>query len=180
LYANEDAKQRIWLNEPLTLKSRRSSKETEPVLRKIAEGNQEDIDLLIAGKNDLILIEVKAYGPWDWIQLESKLTRIRLVKALYDSELKRKASIGFHFLLLSPNRLDPDKSKKIHWPDWVWRNSKIPWIKLRLPLPDSSILRVGRCTQTGALRKDPGDHWGIFGLNENQLKGATTTPPRRR
>jgi hypothetical protein len=56
--ANE-LKNRTWPNAPLPLKSRRSAKNPKLFYRKIAEGNQEDVDLLIAGTNDLIFIEVK-------------------------------------------------------------------------------------------------------------------------
>ena len=101
IYARGDcAEERTWPNQPVpALRSRRSAKDKDPVERQIAEGNQEDIDLLIAVENHLILIEVKAYGSWDMIQLESKLTRVRLLKAFNEEFLQQEQSeIGLYFI----------------------------------------------------------------------------------
>src|SRR5208283_549288 len=56
--------------------------------RRLAEGNQEDVDLLIAVEKHLILIEVKAYTSWDNAQIASKLARLELLHDFYESERK--------------------------------------------------------------------------------------------
>ena len=91
IYARGDyAEERTWPNQPVpALCSHRSARDKGPVERQIAEGNQEDIDLLIAVENHLILIEVKAYGSWDIVQLESKTPRVRLLKA-FNEELEQE------------------------------------------------------------------------------------------
>jgi hypothetical protein len=52
--------------------------------RKLIEGNQEDIDLVIATDQDLILIEAKGHGAWDNAQMvvSVKLCKIGLANWL--------------------------------------------------------------------------------------------------
>ena len=47
--------------------------------RRLVEGNQEDIDLVIVTGNPLIMIEAKAYSPWSNAQMASKLERLELL-----------------------------------------------------------------------------------------------------
>jgi hypothetical protein len=162
-----DAEKISWPNQPVKLRSRRSARDKEPVERQIAEGNQEDVDLLIATEDRIILIEIKAYSSWDPIQLQSKLTRIRLVKKFYEDELKGR-SVSFHFVLLSPDRPKEETLHQVHWPDWVYRDSRIPWIKLTVPIGSDDIREVGRCNADGD-RRAGYDRWGIFSLKGRKL-----------
>jgi hypothetical protein len=185
IYARGDgAEERTWPNQPepaLRLSSRRPGKNKNPVERQIAEGNQEDIDLLIAVENHLILIEVKAYGSWDLVQLESKLTRIRLVKA-FNEELEQEQSenrIIIHILLLSPSDLPHGKRERLK--DTLGTPKLyVPWIKLCLPLLDDQIREVGRCDRRGHRREnvpsDDGSRWGIYNLRKKRLRLKSATP----
>ena len=53
--------------------------------RQLVEGNQEDIDLIVATDQHLILIEAKAYGTFTDKQIGSKVARLNL---LYDFYIK--------------------------------------------------------------------------------------------
>jgi hypothetical protein len=161
----DSAEDRSWPNQAVPPLCSRRSAGDRVLERQIAEGNQEDIDLLIAVENHLILIEVKAYGSWDMVQLESKLTRIKLVKAFYQ-ELKQEKSksILFHTLLLSPHDLPHDRRARLR--DTL-KVSKLdlPWMELSLPLSKDQIREVGRCDRQGHRREEvPPDEsrWGIF------------------
>ena len=71
--------------------------------RKLVEGNQEDIDLVIATDQHLILIEAKAHGAWDNAQLRSKLARLSLLHEFCKTlELVPQRALCFHLLLVSP------------------------------------------------------------------------------
>ncbi len=67
----------------------RSSALAVPVGRLI-EGNQEDIDFVIASGRNLILVEAKAYGGWDDDQLQSKLDRLDLLRDEYEQIAARR------------------------------------------------------------------------------------------
>jgi len=119
---------------------------------KLIEGNQEDIDLVIATEDHLILIEAKAYGRFEKEQLDSKLDRLNL---LYEFSLplalKRGRKIHFRLLLTSPE----EPRIAVGWPAWACKNSvvpsKVPWIELPLR---RTPLEVTRCDED---RKESAD-----------------------
>ena len=55
--------------------------------RKLVEGNQEDIDLVISFGQHLILVEAKAYGTFTDRQINSKLARLNI---LYDRSINKR------------------------------------------------------------------------------------------
>ncbi len=112
--------------------------------RKLVEGNQEDIDLVIATDQHLILIEAKAHGAWDNAQLRSKLARLNLLHEFCKTlELVPQRALCFHLLLVSPTR---PQHLKVPGPSWGPWNGEIPWLELRLD-PTISILEVTQCDQ---------------------------------
>jgi len=98
--------------------------------RQLVEGNQEDIDLVIATQNHLVLIEAKAFGTFGNAQIASKLDRLNLLHDFYQ-ELASGSDrvVCFHLLLLSPKK--PQRLEAC-WPSWACKDSKVPWIKLQL------------------------------------------------
>jgi hypothetical protein len=119
----------------------------KPDGRRLVEGNQDDIDLVIATGRELILIEAKAYGHWENEQLASKLARLELLHDFYCKELvveqPSEDRINFHLLLISPNppeKLDPK------WPGWACVGQDVPWIPLKLD-KTKSIFEVTRCSK---------------------------------
>jgi hypothetical protein len=122
--------------------------------KRLIEGNQEDIDLVVASGRDLILIETKAYGRWDDEQLESKLARLHLVRNQHEETAKEAADrVCMYFLLMSPNEGELRKIND-NWPEWRGKDSKVPWLELRLP---PVILEVSRCDERG--RKMANNNW---------------------
>jgi hypothetical protein len=129
-----------------------------PCTSRLIEGNQEDIDLIIASGRDLILIEAKAFGSWDNKQLRSKLERLDLLHDEYEQIADRadRDRVRMHFLLMSPKE---SKNINVEWPEWIRKENQIPWIKLRLP-ESEAILEVNRC-DADAEETAEGDHWRI-------------------
>jgi hypothetical protein len=125
---------------------------------KLVEGNQEDVDLVIASGRDLILVEVKAYENWDVDQLQSKLDRFDLLRHEYERISARgtvENPVQMHFLLMSPKK---PTGIKVDWRKWKRTDSPIPpWIPLNLP---SGVLRVSRCNQCG-VKKANDQFWRI-------------------
>jgi len=147
----------VYLNDKVALEHGRPNLESNS--RRMIEGNQEDIDLLIASGQHLIMVEAKAYGAWSTKQVLSKLQRLGLLLAYYDQIRQGDAPINFHVVLMSPRRpqLLPQKLKK----DMPTRLSQLwpelPWIPLKL---ETSVLEVTRC-QPGGKSSADGDHWCV-------------------
>ncbi len=127
--------------------------------RRLVEGNQEDIDLLIAAGQHLIMVEAKAYGAWSAAQVASKLQRLDLLLAYYDQIKHGNRPVHFHLVLMSPRQPQhlPRKLKEAMparlsqlWPD-------LPWIPLKL---ETSVLEVTRCQPDGK-SSAAGDHWRV-------------------
>lgn len=110
---------------------------------RLIEANQEDVDLVIASGDDLIMIEAKAYGHFANSTLAHKLLRLRLLHDFYERNIlpRRLPAIRFHLLLVSrtePTRLVQD------WPTWALRDGKIPWIELKLAQEVLTVNSDGR------------------------------------
>lgn len=122
--------------------------------QKVVEGNQEDIDLLVAfdcgGQYHLILIEAKAYDNGGYAhfgnkQLKSKAARMGQI---FGECGKKYDDVKPHFLLMSHN--PPTARLKVSWPQWVLRGKEMPvHLKLSLP-PETERRTVGRSNESGA------------------------------
>ncbi len=127
--------------------------------RRIAEGDQQDIDLVIVSGVDLILIEVKGASYFDNKQLASKMERLDLVHSHYEQWIKdalpsAPPKVNFHFLLMSPQR--PTEKLKVKWPVWL-SPPRDQWLELTFP---KDALTVSRCDDKGNPTKD-GPFWCI-------------------
>lgn len=130
--------------------------------QKVVEGNQEDIDLLVAfnrgGQYHLIFVEAKAYegdgfASFKRDQLESKSDR--LVKIFGDNGQKY-GKITPHFCLLSPK--DPTPQSPYPWP---WDKDK--W--LQLSIRDKCTRRVvERYDKDAGKASADGNHFHIRSL----------------
>lgn len=107
--------------------------------QEVVEGNQEDIDLLVAfdcgGQYHLILVEAKAYegngyASFDRSQLKSKSDRL---DKIFDKAGQKYPGVTPHFCLMSPKCPTP----RSPYP-WPWDKAK--W--LQLSVPDKSERRV--------------------------------------
>ena len=114
--------------------------------RKLVKGNQEDIDLLVAfkdnGKHHLVLVEVKGATGWINKQLKSKADRLSLV---FGPEGNCHPGVEPHFCLASPNC--PQHLEASEWPKWMSKgNDPYFWIKLKFP---KCRKKVTRCESSG-------------------------------
>ena len=125
---------------------------------KLVQGNQEDIDLLIAFKAEkhihLVFLEAKGYSPWDNKQMESKTKRL---EKIFGQEGTCHDYVKPHFCLVSPS--EPKKLETKYWPKWMKKDCSNPyyWLRLNLNYPR---LRVTRSDSHGKSSKD-GDHFSI-------------------
>jgi hypothetical protein len=124
----------------------------------LIQGNQEDIDLVIASGDYLILIEAKAYGQWEREQIRSKLARLERLHVFYRAlEDQSRRRVRFRLLLFSPRQ---PKKLKLDCPSWAREDalvsSEIPWLELRLDDATESILEVTRCGRNGDRAADGG------------------------
>ena len=122
------------------------------------EGNQEDVDLLVAcdgpAATHLVLVEAKMETGWTNSQLRSKAERLRRIFGMGRPGTDLATP---HFVLASPNR--PERLKTDDWPDCMTRAGEPAWMELRRP---PSLRKVTRCRQDsrvsasgGFLRIDP-------------------------
>ena len=120
----------------------------------LIQGQQEDVDLLIAFESDgdthMVLIEAKATSGWTNSQANSKARRLH---GFFPDERERHRVVP-HFILMSPQR--PRGLITDNWPAWMKaRHSDQPlWIEL--PIPDD-LQKVSRCDDKGL-----GDAEGAF------------------
>jgi hypothetical protein len=144
----------------------------------LVEGNQEDMDLVIATGCDLILIEAKAYGAWNNAQLASKLERLELLHKFYKSLVETDSSrrhINFHFLLISP----PHQTElAVTWPAWACRGEGPPWIELKIDRPESGF-EVVRCDAVKGKKSALGDSWRINRVGPANPLLPCPLPPSR-
>jgi hypothetical protein len=136
--------------------------------KRLVQGNQEDIDLLLATGQDLILIEAKAYSGWSESQLNSKLARIELLRS-YKEELAQSSDrkVRLHFLLMSDRRPETWSPK---WPDGVEKNSEVRHLDIHLENHEN-VLAVSRCDENGK-RSASGDRWRIIRYKQNRRPGT--------
>jgi hypothetical protein len=139
--------------------------------RQLVEGNQEDVDLVIATGHDLILVEAKAYGGWSNSQMKSKLARLELLHAFYKKMTPpAKHVVHFHLLLVSPKC--PQKLE-CHCPCWLGKRDDFSWIMLPLADPNT-IFETTRCDESGNRSAD-GKCWRV--LRHKNVAHETTSRP---
>jgi hypothetical protein len=126
-------------------------------LRSILEPGREDVDLIIAFDDVLILLEAKAFTSYSTRQMKSKLARLHLLHAFY-SKLPHAGQrpVNFHLLITSPR---PPGRLQVEWPQWACKGDRPPWMELKLS-PSQDVLRVTRCNEQGISMKT-GDRWRV-------------------
>ena len=119
--------------------------------------NQQDIDLVVAfeTKDDdeavthLVLIEAKAYLPWNNHQLNCKAKRLG---EMFGSNGKCHPAVQPHFVLMTNH-----VSEKIHthgWPDWTKDGGQPLWLEYCLP----QRYEVIRWSKKNGKRSKEGSH----------------------
>ncbi len=149
----------VYLNDKCPLAKARPNPECNG--RRLVEGNQEDIDLLIAVGQHLIMVEAKAYGAWSNRQVKSKLQRLDLLLAYYDQIKRPEHAVDFHLVLMSPQRpqkLTKPLPKRLNQ---LWPEPELPWLQLKL---ETSVCKVTRCQLNGTPAAD-GDYWRVLNRN---------------
>jgi hypothetical protein len=122
----------------------------------LVEGNQEDVDLVVATGSELIMMEAKGFDTFDKEQLRSKLQRLELLHTFYKDTLRQIGNpVRFRFLLISseqPTKID------ICWPSWALKkDGNVPWIRMDL----GDRLTVERCNSNHS-RGAHGGYWHVI------------------
>ncbi|MEX1255702.1 MAG: hypothetical protein WEE64_15310 [Dehalococcoidia bacterium] len=122
------------------------------------EGNQEDVDLLIAFQHDglyqLVMLEAKFSTGWTNKQMKHKAARLG---GIFGQNGRRWPGIRPYFLLTSPR--EPGKLDCKAWPTWMTGpNGRPRWIEMRAP---GMLERVTRCDAEGK-ESAGGRHWRVL------------------
>lgn len=127
----------------------------------LVTGTQEDMDLVIAFADTLILIEAKADTSWSNSQLNSKVDRLIQI---IGGENNLPAGLTLRFVLMSPKRSEQLKRNSGEpWPKWMVDGNNQP---LHYPLvmvsggDGGQFMKVIRSDEKGAPNKD-GKHWTV-------------------
>jgi len=125
-----------------------------PDLEGLVRGNQQDIDLIIAWGNTLVLVEAKGVGSWSGSGTTQKLERLSSLP----SELFERVNVFLVFC--SPG---DDGKPDSGWPGWLRNGPQRLHLKLARPEVEKSLLRVERCkpAQSGFKRGKGGKSWRI-------------------
>jgi hypothetical protein len=122
---------------------------------RIIKGQQEDIDWLIAYRDDnkyhIILIEVKGVTGWTNKQMTSKAKRF---EEIFGREGNDWLGIEPHFVMMSPEET-PKGLVVGEWPEWMRPEGKIHWLALKVP---KGLKSVVRCNDHGD-EDSKGEFW---------------------
>lgn len=130
----------------------------------LVQGNQEDIDLVVAFGNTLILIEAKGDTSWSNTQLNSKIPRLELILGETGTAPSSRNHLSVHFILMSPEESGKLKRKPDQpWPVWMLKDGKPMWIPMRMAEAglEPAFLRVVRCKDADGLVGKEGSYWKI-------------------
>ena len=144
-----------WLQMALYLSDKDNSISCAIPNDRLVEGNQEDIDLIVAFQKEctkdvhLVLIEAKADTGWTNKQLKSKAERLSRIFSWHSCSTEL---VKPHFVLMSPCK--PCKVETDTWPSWMkGKRGALLWVEL--PLRDG-LLKVTRCDKGKHPAKDGG------------------------
>ncbi len=129
-----------WLADSLIANQRGDTSEPFENPKQVIKGNQEDIDPLIAFREEemyyLIPVEAKAYGSWDNEQIKSKAKRL---KKLFGENGDSCSGVKPYFCITSPTESKNLETKK--WPNWMAEGESQPK-HIKLNAPESSKRRI--------------------------------------
>ena len=120
------------------------------------KGNQEDLDLIIAFDNTLVLIEAKGDSSWDGSQLGSK--RLRLQACF--GEVPERLGLQVFFVFMSTGA----PPAVADWPAWTLDPHGRPyWLEMRMAEKDqeAAFCKVVRCSDAEGTVSEVGKYWKI-------------------
>lgn len=130
----------------------------------LVKGNQEDIDLIVAFENTLILIEAKGDTSWSNAQLGSKLPRLEAIFGTNAKDRHGSNELSVFFVLMSPKKSTRLlRQGGLPWPNWMTDKKDQPfWMPMQMAEAEetSSFLKVTRCMDEGTVSKD-GTSWKL-------------------
>jgi hypothetical protein len=119
--------------------------EIEGKASRVIEGNQEDVDLLVAfesgGVTELVMVEAKLDSPWSTTQVRRKAQRLRTIFQIANTRNLARP----HFVLVSPNKPGGMQNMLDEWFTWLQ-----PSVLTHIPFQgDAERWDVTRCDSKG-------------------------------
>ncbi|MBO6560249.1 MAG: hypothetical protein JJ959_06910 [Nisaea sp.] len=147
----------------------------------LVKGNQEDLDLVIAFGETLILIEAKGAESWNNAQINSKINRLNDLREY--QEQNGSFVPNMFFVLTSPSestRLERNLEKD--WPSWMKNNKadepKPYWMSMDMTLGGAPVFdgkvefkKVVRCIDDDGTVGREGGFWKISPSNVSLGRG---------
>ncbi len=158
---------------------------------KLVCGTHEDIDLIVAFENTLLLVEAKGDTAWSNYQIRSKHRRLSVILEQF-KDMGRYPAITFKLVLTSPSR--PQKLKpgdESPWPEWMlgqdgmlchvplWIGDSNPFQTADSPEPSQGMLIVTRCNDQ-ATPDANGSHWAILPARDRSEQGHAERLAKRK
>jgi hypothetical protein len=145
-----------WLYASLNLAKDNDLTKIYPNENKFIKAQQEDIDWLIAFKDQseyhLVLIEAKGVTGWTNKQMTSKASRFG---DIFGKQGNGWPGVVPHFVIMSPSQPQGLLAEK--WPQWMAPSGKIMWLELLIP---EYLKRVYRCNEQGQVNQN-GHSWRV-------------------
>jgi len=135
----------------------------DKLTHRIIQGNQEDIDLVVAFEDGptshIVLVEAKGVTGWNKKQLNSKAARL---KAIFGALGNYFPHMQPHFVIVSP--LESKHIAPENWPDWM-KGDAVKWLPMDVP---SDLLIVKRVDASGL-------QWKVVPEREYASSGTNTS-----
>ena len=133
----------------------KSMHQVRPNSSNLVTGSQQDMDLVVAFHNVLVLIEAKGETAWCNEQFKRKVVRL---EAMRNAGLWPE-SIKVFLVLMSPRPPDRLKAGADPWQTWMCDGNGRPrHITLEM---DEKLLKVTRCDEISAQSDSKGTSWKI-------------------
>lgn len=145
-----------WLVGAMAMLSRpECAYEPQQNAERLVEGNQEDMDLVVAFGDTLILVEAKGETSWSNGQFRSKVERLEALRAAN----LIPASLQVFVVLMSPGGADglvPAAGGA--WPAWLCPDGRLRHVVLDMP---TEFLKVTRWSAEDGRPSPDGRHWRV-------------------
>ena len=137
--------------------------QTNDAAQELVQGNQEDIDLIIAFDRTLIFVEAKGDTSWLSGQMSSKAVRLN---ALFDRFDIDACGLQVHLVLTSPKPAPglSQAEQKLWSPKLLGINGTLAWIQMEMGDTNSAegFWNIVRCKDDQGTIGQSGEYWKLL------------------
>jgi hypothetical protein len=124
--------------------------------RGIVQGNQEDVDLLVAWEEPdaahVVMVEAKGATSYSNGQTQHKFERLTMI---FGADGRSWKNVHPHFGLMSPR--PPRLLRTEGIPDWALQDGAFAWLRMDMPAGLKAVMRCNEAGQPSAT----GTHWTL-------------------